>query len=96
LTGPDMPLPSLPMTMAIEWSNGEAAPASDIAACSTPPPSKSKPFCYTRARRRLDPGRAINGGRQMPKDDKPKGMAGKRGAAPATKKKAAKKTAKKR
>ena len=35
----------------------------------------------------------------MPKDDKPKGMAGKRGAAPAKKaaaKKAAKKTAKKR
>jgi hypothetical protein len=42
---------------------------------------------------------AINGGRQMPKDDKPNGMAGKRGAAPAKKKaakKAAKKTAKKR
>ena len=34
----------------------------------------------------------------MPKDDKPQGMAGKRGAAPAkkAKKKAAKKTAKKR
>lgn len=32
----------------------------------------------------------------MPKDDKPKGMAGKRGAAPAKKTKAAKKTAKKR
>jgi hypothetical protein len=43
---------------------------------------------------------AINGGRQMPKDDKPNGMAGKRGAAPvkkkAAKKKTAKKTAKKR
>ena len=32
----------------------------------------------------------------MPKDDKPKGMAGKRGAAPAKKKAAKKKTAKKR